>query len=381
MQEQRVVMNRRNLLKGAGYVAGLSLTSTGMMRVAQAATAPVTGGRTGPLNLITDVAGISVGCAEDAKVRTGTTVILADKLSTAAVDVRGGGPGTRETDALDAYNLVGAANAIVLSGGSSWGLAAADGVAAHLGAKGIGYGGMAAKGVPVSPIVPAAILYDLANGGDKNWGTEPPYRELGAKALAAVGTQFRLGTSGAGYGAMAGGLKGGLGSASTLTSDGVMVGAIVAVNSMGSTVIPGTHQFWSGPYEIGDEFGGMAPAAQRVGPEEWGYVKGASARENTTIACIATDLALTADEMKRVVIMAQDGLSRAIRPIHTPFDGDVVFAMSTGRIQPKEPRQLAVLKVGAVAADTLARAIARGVYAASAPPGSDAKTWSSLKGQ
>lgn len=371
-------MNRRNLLKGAGYLASLSAVPAA---VARAAATPAAIGRTGPLNLITDVAGILVGCAEDPVARTGTTVILADKLSTAAVDVRGGGPGTRETDALDAHNLVGAANAIVLSGGSSWGLAAADGVAAHLGARGIGYGGMAKAGVPVSPIVPAAILYDLANGGNKNWGTEPPYRALGAKALDAAGTQFRLGTSGAGYGALAGALKGGLGSASTLTSDGVMVGAIVAVNSMGSTIIPGTRQFWSGPYEIGNEFGGLLPLARHVGPEEWGYVKGAAPRENTTIACIATDLALTPDEMKRVVIMAQDGLSRAIRPIHTPFDGDVVFGICTGRIQPQEPRQLAVLKVGAVAADTLARAIARGVYEASAPPGSDAMTWSSLKGK
>lgn len=370
-------MHRRNLLKDAGYLASLSITPWGMARAGGAA--PYVGGRTGPLNLITDVAGITVGCAEDPAARTGSTVILANKLSTAAVDVRGGGPGTRETDALDAHNLVAAVNAIVLSGGSSWGLAAADGVAAYLGARGVGYGGMTRPGVPVSPIVPAAILYDLANGGDKNWGTEPPYRNLGIKALKAAGTQFRLGTSGAGYGAMAGGLKGGLGSASTITSDGVMVGAIVAVNSMGSTVIPGSQQFWAGPYEIGDEFGGMAPAAQRVGPEEWGYTKAASARENTTIACIATDLALTPDEMKRVVIMAQDGMSRAIRPVHTPFDGDVVFGISTGRIQPKEPRQLSVLKVGAVAADTLARAIARGVHEAVAPPGSNAKTWSSLK--
>lgn len=369
-------MHRRHLLKGAGYLAGLSMTPWGLAR---AAGVPYVGGQTGPFNLITDVPGILVGCAEDPAVRTGTTVILPDKLATAAVDVRGGGPGTRETDALDAHNLVAAVNAIVLSGGSSWGLAAADGVAAHLGAKGVGYSGMARPGVPVSPIVPAAILYDLANGGNKNWGTEPPYRNLGIKALAAAGSQFKLGTSGAGYGAMSGGLKGGLGSASTLTSDGVMVGAIVAVNSMGSTVIPGTQHFWAGAFEIGDEFGGLTPTPMRVGPEEWGYTKTPAARENTTIACIATDLALTPDEMKRVVIMAQDGMSRAIRPVHTPFDGDVVFGISTGRIEPKGPRQIAVLKVGTIAADTLARAIARGVHEAVAPPGSNVKTWSSLK--
>lgn len=378
-------MNRRDLLKGSGMLGAAALAPGAVAQAAPTKTPPAPTsaatamlGRTGPRNLITDVAGITVGCAQDADVRTGATVILADKLSTAAIDVRGGGPGTRESDALDGYNLVHAANAIVLSGGSSWGLATADGVAAHLGARGIGYGGMAHAGVPVSPIVPAAILYDLANGGNKNWGTEPPYRELGAQALAAVGETFALGTSGAGYGAMAGGLKGGLGSASCVASDGFTVGAIVAVNSMGSTVLPGTRQFWAAPFEIGNEFGGLTPLPMRVGPEEWGHTKGAAARENTTIACIATDLDLTADEMKRVAIMAQDGLARAIRPVHTPFDGDVVFAICTGRIQPREPRTIAVLKAGAIAADTLARAIARGVFAATPPPGSKVLTWSML---
>jgi len=343
-------------------------------------------GRTGPRNLITDVAGITVGCAQDAAVRTGTTVILADKLSTAAIDVRGGGPGTRESDALDSHNLVHAANAVVLSGGSSWGLAAADGVAAHLGARGIGYGGLARDGVPVSPIVPAAILFDLGNGGNKRWGTMPPYRDLGIAALAAAGPDFALGTSGAGYGAMAGAIKGGLGSASTLLRDvgvegGGTVGAIVAVNALGSVLVPGTRHFWAGAFEVEDEFGGLGPVAVRVGPEEWGGTKLPAPRENTTIACVATDLDLTADEMKRVAIMAQDGLARAIRPVHTPFDGDVVFALCTGRVAVAGPRDLAVLKAGAVAADTLARAIARGVHAATAPAGWAVPTWSSLPAQ
>jgi L-aminopeptidase/D-esterase-like protein len=374
-------MNRRQVLATTGIAAGAALGGQhGLATATATATAAAVPppGRTGPRNLITDVAGITVGCAHDAAVRTGTTVILADRLSTAAIDVRGGGPGTRESDALESHNLVHACNAVVLSGGSSWGLAAADGVAAHLGARGIGYGGLASQGVPVSPIVPAAILYDLGNGGAKGWGTNPPYRDLGIAALAAVGADFALGTSGAGYGAMAGALKGGLGSASTLTRDGVTVGAIVAVNALGSAVVPGTRHFWAGTFELADEFGGLGPIAARVGPEQWGGTKLPAPRENTTIACIATDLDLTADEMKRVAIMAQDGLARALRPVHTPFDGDVVFALSTGRIAVKGPRDLAVLTVGAVAADTLARAIARGVHAASAPAGWAVPTWSAL---
>lgn len=368
-------MNRRQVLASSGIAAGAALG--GQHGLASVASVPPPGS-TGPRNLITDVAGITVGCAHDAAVRTGTTVILADRLSTAAIDVRGGGPGTRESDALESHNLVHACNAVVLSGGSSWGLAAADGVAAHLGARGIGYGGLASQGVPVSPIVPAAILYDLGNGGAKAWGTEPPYRNLGIAALAAAGADFALGTSGAGYGAMAGALKGGLGSASTRTRDGAMVGAIVAVNALGSALVPGTRHFWAGAFEMGDEFGGLGPVAARVGPEQWGGTKLPAARENTTIACVATDLDLTADEMKRVAIMAHDGLARALRPVHTPFDGDVVFALSTGRLAVKGPRDLAVLTVGAVAADTLARAIARGVHAASAPAGWAVPTWSAL---
>lgn len=376
------MMKRRDLIRVVAGSAGL-FAAAPLLAQDGAIAAGRSTGRTGPRNLITDVPGIRVGCAADAAVRTGATVIVGDGLLEAAIDVRGGGPGTRESDVMDTHNLVHAVNAVVLSGGSSYGLAAADGVAAALGAQGIGYGGMARPGVPVSPIVTGAILYDLANGGDKAWGTEPPYRALGMRALAAAqadGANFALGTSGAGYGAMSGGLKGGLGSASTVASDGFTVGAIVAVNSMGSTVAPGTRHFWASPFEIGDEFGGLPPRALYASPEEWGHAREPAARENTTIACIATDLALTADEMKRVAMMAQDGLARAIRPVHTPFDGDVVFALSTGRSQPVEPRHVAVLKAGAIAADTLARAIARAVYSAHAPPGADVTTWRDLPG-
>lgn len=363
--------DRRHLLAGLAGAGALAA----IPRVAAAA--PTAG--PGPRNLITDVPGITVGQAEDARVRTGVSVIRTDALATAAVDVRGGGPGTRETDALDAHNLVHAVNAIVLAGGSVYGLAAADGVAAWLGAKGIGYGGMAQAGVPKSPIVPAAILYDLGNGGDKDWGIDPPYRALGIDAVGRAGADFRLGTAGAGYGAAAGSLKGGTGSASVVTADGMCVGAIVAVNSLGSVVAPGTNKFWAAPFELGNEFGGLGTAAMHADPDRWGETKADPAvRQNTTIACVATDVELTADEMKRVAIMAQDGMARAIRPIHAPYDGDVVFAVSTAKRQPAAPRDYAVTRIGALAADTLARAIARGVFAATNPPGADIRTWHDL---
>ncbi|WP_347302369.1 P1 family peptidase [Croceibacterium sp. TMG7-5b_MA50] len=366
--------NRRTVLAAGG--GALSLMAAGALRAQGAAPAS-----TGPRNLITDVAGLTVGQADDPRVRTGTTVILGDGLLQAAIDVRGGGPGTRESDVTDAHNLVHAVNAVTLSGGSSYGLAAADGVATELGARGIGYGGLARDGVPVSPIVTAAILYDLANGGDKAWGANPPYNDLGRRAFTSAGADFALGTAGAGYGAMAGGLKGGVGSASTLASGGFTVGAIVAVNSLGSVIAPGTRHFWASPFELGDEFGGLPPRALRAGPEEWGLTKLARARENTTIACVATDLALSATELKRVAIMAQDGLARAIRPVHSPFDGDVVFALATAKREApadEMARHAVTMQVGAIAADTLARAVARGVFAATPPPGADVTCWRDL---
>jgi L-aminopeptidase/D-esterase-like protein len=341
----------------------------------------------GPLNLITDVAGLAVGQAEDAGVRSGVTVVLAEDRAVCAVDVRGGAPGTRETDALAPENLVNEADAVVLSGGSVYGLAAADGVTAVLGAAARGYRmsraaeGPRAAGVPVSPIVPAAILYDLANGGDKAWGEAPPYRALGMAALRSAGRQFELGTAGAGYGAMAGQLKGGLGSASAVGELGFTVGAIVAVNSFGAAVAPGGRSFWAAPYEIEAEFGGLGPAGLAAGPDDWGLAKGpaANGRVNTTIACVATDAALTPAEAKRFAIMAQDGLARALRPAHTPFDGDVVFALATGKRPVAAPRLPAVARLGALAADCLARAIARGVYEASPWPVTAVTCWQDLE--
>jgi L-aminopeptidase/D-esterase-like protein len=328
-------------------------------------------------NLITDVPGLKIGQAQDAAARTGVTVILPDDRAVAACDVRGGGPGTRETDALNPENLVDAVDAIVLSGGSVYGLAAADGVTAWLGARGRGYGLVTRPDVPPSPVVPAAILYDVANGGDRAWGEDPPYRRLGREAVAAAALAFELGTAGAGYGAMAGSLKGGTGSASVVAADGLTVGAIVAVNSFGSVVAPGGKAFWAAPYELAGEFGGLGAAGLSAGPDDWGLAKAdPQQRMNTTIACVATDVTLTPAQARRVAMMAQDGLARAIRPIHAPFDGDVVFALSTGRRPLGEDANFTLARIGALAADCLARAVARGVHAAAPWPG--VRAWRDL---
>ena len=332
----------------------------------------------GARNLITDVPGLKVGQSHDVAGRTGVTVILPDDRVVAAVDVRGGGPGTRETDALAPENLVEAVDAIVLSGGSVYGLAAADGVVSWLGAQGRGYGLLARPEVPPSPVVPGAILYDLANGGDRAWGEDPPYRRLGREAVLNVGLDFALGTAGAGYGAMAGTLKGGTGSASVIAVDGITVGALVCVNSYGAVTAPGGRTFWATPYELDEEFGGLGVADLRAHPDDWGLAKAdPGARMNTTIACVATDVALTPAQAKRVAIMAQDGLARAIRPIHAPFDGDVVFALSTAR-RPLVDGDFTIGRIGALAADTLARAVARAVHAATTWPQSDVRCWRDL---
>lgn len=320
----------------------------------------------GALNLITDIAGVKVGNAQDTRIMTGATVILAEEPAVAAVAVAGGGPGTRETDLLAADTLVDQVNAIVLSGGSAYGLAAADGVSAELGAQGLGFGMVDLPGVPKTPIVPAAILYDLANGGDKAWGAEPPYQKLGRDALAGVDIAFDLGATGAGFGARAGQHRGGLGSASIVTDDGMSVGALAAVNCFGSVFMPGTEAFWAWPHEIDREFGGArAPADYTADAEDWGAAKmNPQPGQNTTIACIATDVALSNGQAKRVAQMALSGFSRAIRPVFAPFDGDAVFVLSTGKIPLPQPEAVALTRLGELAASTLARAIARGVYEA-----------------
>ncbi|MBI3710770.1 MAG: P1 family peptidase [Proteobacteria bacterium] len=313
----------------------------------------------GPRNLITDIAGVAVGNAEDRRARTGVTVVLPDRPAVAAVAVTGGAPGTRETDLLGPTCLVERVDAIVLAGGSAFGLEAASGVVAWLAERHRGFRVRQA----VVPIVPAAILFDLLNGGDKGWGHTPPYRRLGERAVAASRRDFALGNVGAGYGARAGVLKGGLGSASYRTRDGFTVGALAAVNCFGNVLIPNTRHFWAAALEQGGEYGGFGPPPlpPRIDLDA-PAAKPPLLAANTTIAVVATDARLTKAEAGRVAIMAQDGLARAVRPAHTPFDGDTVFVLATGRHGLKGPADLS--RVGALAADCLARAIARGVYAA-----------------
>jgi len=317
--------------------------------------------RPGPRNLITDVAGLRVGNAADDRVRSGVTVVMADALYTAVVDVRGGAPGTRDTEALDPVAIDGGADAIVLSGGSVYGLDAPAGVTALLREQGMGtpFGGVRV------PIVPGAILFDLVNGGDKAWGAETPYRLLGRKAAENAGLDFPLGNVGAGLGARAGIYKGGLGSASALTDDGLTVGAIVAVNSLGSPLIPGTDVFWPFPFEQKGEFGGRRLTRDVASDLDLpADMKGAQPRQNTTIAVVAVDADVSGVELKRIAIMAADGFARALRPVHTPFDGDIVFAIATAKRPVGEPRPRQIMRLGSIAADTLSRAIARGVYEA-----------------
>jgi len=316
--------------------------------------------RPGSRNLITDVDGLKVGNAVDRKAWSGTTVLVPDERAVAAAEVRGGAPGTREINALDPSCRVDAIDAIVLSGGSMFGMDAASGVTSALAASGRGY----RVGTAIVPIIPAAILFDLMNGGDKAWGDEPPYRRLGVEAVRALTRDFPLGNVGAGYGAKAGKIKGGLGSASLVTEDGIQVGALVAVNAWGDAVMPGSRHFWAWPYEQDGEFGGLG-APRFNGSLDLTMpmpMPPASPAANTTIAIVATNVALDKGDARRIALMADDGLGRALRPVHTPYDGDTVFALSTGR---KPLADLAMLTlVGHMAADCLARAVARGVYEA-----------------
>lgn len=375
-------MNRRNLLGTLAAVTttGIAMTMAGNSKAAEKNSAGTAENvfRTGPRNLITDVAGLKVGQSHDEDTQTGVTVILPDEAAVAACDVRGGGPATRETDALSAENLVQEVDGIVFSGGSVFGMAAADGIAAWMGARNRGFSMGAAPGVPPSPILPTACLYDLANGGNKAWGEDPPYRRLGVKALQAASSEFELGTAGAGYGAISGGMKGGVGSASVISADGITVGALVAVNSLGSAIAPGGRYFWAAPVELNAEFGGLGTQGLVARPEDYG--RAMQPRANTTLACIATDVTLTRVEAQRIAIMAQDGLARALRPAHAPFDGDVVFTLSTAQQEASKdiPRAVLVTRLGALAADTLARAIARAIYEATALPGSDVPAWRDL---
>lgn len=312
-------------------------------------------------NLLTDVPGLKVGHAADEKLASGVTAIVFDAPAVASADVRGGAPGTRDIDLLQPDETVERIDAVVLSGGSAFGLDAMTGTQAWLREQGRGF----AIGSAVVPIVPGAIVFDLMNGGDKNWGRFPPYRELGYAAAANAGLDFALGTAGGGYGATTATLKGGLGSASATTRDGVTVGAIAVVNAVGSVTIGNGPHFWAAPFEQKAEFGGRGlPAAMPADALRF-RLKG-GARENTTIALVATDATLTKAQAKRLATVAHDGLARAIYPVHTPLDGDIVFAASTAKRA--APDLIGFAELGALAANVLARAVARGVYEAAALP-------------
>ncbi len=327
--------------------------------------------RPGPRNSITDIDGLLVGHATDQKIGSGVTVIRCVGQWVAAVDIRGGGPGVRETETLSPENVVGGIHAITLSGGSVFGLAAADGVVGYLSERDIGL--RLRPGGRAIPIVPAAVLHDLNNPGDKNWGEVSPYRALGAAAVAAAGTEVALGSVGAGRGAMAGYVKGGIGTASLDLDDGLIVAALVAVNPVGSVYMPDGRTFWAWPYEIDGEFGNQRPGTDTLPvtdptPDvtrlrELGRLNPGA---NTTLAVVATNAAIDKLEAKRIAIMAQDGLARAIRPVHTPFDGDLVFAIGSGAVPLGDERTRAwqAARIGSAAADVLARAIARGVHQA-----------------
>jgi L-aminopeptidase/D-esterase-like protein len=321
----------------------------------------------GPRNLITDVDGLLVGNAEDARLRSGVSVLMGERPFVASVDVRGGGPGTRDTDLLDPSCRVDRADAICLSGGSAYGLSAADGVMRWMRERGRGL----AVGSAVVPIVPSAILFDLLNGGDKGWDW-PPYRELAYQASGSAARDFALGNSGAGLGAKAGNLKGGLGSASAVDpASGLQVGALVAVNARGYATMGDMPQFWAWALEQNGEFGGLPPPAHNLAlavsharadlTHDPADAVRSDPRANTTIAVVATNAQLDKAAAQRIAMMAQDGLARSLRPVHTPQDGDTVFAVATGThdlgVDP-----LALGELGTLAADCLARAVARGVY-------------------
>jgi L-aminopeptidase/D-esterase-like protein len=330
--------------------------------------------KAGARNLITDVGGLVVGNVEDRRLKSGVTVVVCDRPATAAVHVMGGAPGTRETDLLEPHNSVQAVDAIVLGGGSAYGLDAASGVQAALREEGRGF----TVGPARVPIVPAAILFDLINGGDKAWGRYPPYREMGYEAARAAMRDFSIGSFGAGTGALTAGLKGGLGSASTVLASGVTIGALVAANPLGSVTWGETAYFRAAMHEQDDEFGGLGlpstipPDSRRILTK---MNLGQPGSANTTIAVIATDAVLTKAEAKRLAVAAHDGFAHAIWPSHTPMDGDLVFTLATGTAG-TTVKDGDFVDLCAAAAATMARAIARGVFAARRDPGDLMPAWS-----
>ena len=320
-------------------------------------------------NLITDVPGVLVGNAHDTRAATGATVAIFEHSTVASVSTLGGAPGDRAVTLLEPKMTRGLIDAVVLSGGSLFGLDAAGGATSVLASQGKGaqFGGIRL------PVAVQAILFDLMNGGEKDWIREPmthrpPYWDLGRDAALAAAQDFALGSVGAGLGATTANLKGGLGSASMKMRQGFTVGALAAVNAVGMATIGDSPQFWAGAYEQGAEFGGKGWPTS-VPPDALAIrFKGQPVQATaTTIALVATDARLTKAECKRLAIMANDGLGRALRPVHAPSDGDTVFAAATARIETAmDP--LLLTEIGAAAADCLARAVARGVYEAKALP-------------
>jgi L-aminopeptidase/D-esterase-like protein len=316
-------------------------------------------------NLLTDIAGVRVGHADDAALASGVTAVIFDQPAVASMDVRGGGPGTREGALLDLANTVERIDALALSGGSAFGLEAGGGVQAWLAEQGRGF---EVRGV-IIPIVAGAICFDLLNGGDKKWGRFAPYRELGYAAAGAARTGFAIGSVGAGLGATTANLKGGLGSASAITLEGVRVAALAVVNAVGSVTVGDGPHFWAAPFEVDGEFGGRGLPPSFMPDMLAMRLKGtpaATAVENTTLAVVVTDAVLTKPQTKRLAMIAQTGFARAIYPVHAPMDGDVVFAAATGE-KPVDPL-IGLTGLGMVAANVVSRAIARGVHAATALP-------------
>ncbi len=321
----------------------------------------------GLLNLITDVPGLRVGNADDDTLKSGVTVLVGEAPFTAGVHVMGGAPGTRETDLLAPDKTVEQVDALTLSGGSAFGLDAASGVADVLRSMGRGF----AVGDVRVPIVPGAILFDLLNGGAKDW-SENPYKALGTTALRAAAARFALGTAGAGTGATTANLKGGLGSASLVLPCGHTVGALVAVNALGSATVGDGSAFWAAPFEISDEFGGHGAARDYPGTQVPATKLGQHG--NTTIGIVATDAALSQPQCTRMATAAHDGFARALVPSHTPMDGDLIFAASTGARAMTDPIYDTML-LGHAAATCMARAIARAIYLATPAPGDTLPTW------
>lgn len=310
--------------------------------------------------------GFRLGHAEDRHVASGVTALLFDSPAIASVSVMGGAPGGRDTGLLEPEMTVETVDALVLSGGSAYGLDAAGGAMAALAAMGRGL----AVGAARVPIVPQAILFDLLNGGAKDWittGEQAPYWRLGKEAIQAATDRIALGSTGAGLGATTANLKGGFGAAAAMTRSGLGVQAFIAVNAIGTATIGDGPHFWAAPFEREGEFGDLGFPASLPAHALALRIKGHAAEPATTIGAVVTNAALSKAQAKRLAIMAQDGLARALRPAHAPMDGDTIFAAATGAVPLGEPLR-DLTELGLLAGDCVARAIAVGIHAATSLP-------------